>query len=73
MEELIKTAIIGSGGMARHHIRQMLVQQKTTQITAICEPSKEMYAQASCAFQESRTEAAAKRTRPGEIAPRLPT
>lgn len=42
----IKTrlAMIGVGGMARHHIRQLLLQRDTTEITVICEPSAEQYA-----------------------------
>ncbi len=39
----IRTALIGCGGMARHHIRQMLMQAETTHIAAVCEPSAEAY------------------------------
>jgi predicted dehydrogenase len=48
----IRTVLIGVGGMARHHIRQMLQQQATTTITALCEPSPDMYAQAARLFTE---------------------
>jgi predicted dehydrogenase len=49
----VRTILIGVGGMARHHIRQMLKQQDTTKITAFCEPSPEMYAQAAQLFSEA--------------------
>jgi predicted dehydrogenase len=53
MDELTKVAIIGCGGMARHHIRQMIKQKDTTQISVICEPSKDMYTQASEIFKKA--------------------
>lgn len=56
MEEPVKTAIIGSGGMARHHIQQMLKQSETTQIAAICEPSPKMYTEAAGLFVEAGME-----------------
>lgn len=40
----VETVIIGCGGMARHHIRNMLLQTDTTHIAAVCEPSPEAYA-----------------------------
>jgi predicted dehydrogenase len=52
MQELIKTVIIGCGGMARHHIRQMLKQGESTQITVVCEPSPAMYAETVKLFNE---------------------
>ncbi len=39
----VRMAMIGCGGMARHHVRRILQQQNTTQIAAICEPSEEAY------------------------------
>ncbi len=36
---ITRVGIVGCGGMSRHHIRQMLKQQDTTQITVLCEPS----------------------------------
>ncbi|HEU5086747.1 MAG TPA: Gfo/Idh/MocA family oxidoreductase [Roseiflexaceae bacterium] len=48
-----RVAMIGSGGMARHHIRQMLKQQETTQITAICEPSSAAYELAADLFDQA--------------------
>ncbi len=50
MGKPVRTVIIGSGGMARHHIRQMLKQTDTTQITAICEPSDKNFAAAAEIF-----------------------
>jgi len=49
----VKTAIIGCGGMARHHIRQMLKQQDTTQISVVCEPSEKQLAQTNAIFEEA--------------------
>ena len=49
----VRTVIIGSGGMARHHIRQMLKQTDSTQITAICEPSEKSYAVAADIFVQA--------------------
>jgi predicted dehydrogenase len=40
----VRATMIGCGGMARHHIRQMLLQQETTEIPVVCEPSPEAYA-----------------------------
>ena len=48
----VRTVLIGVGGMARHHIRMMLKQQDTTQISVLCEPSAEMYAKAAQLFSE---------------------
>jgi predicted dehydrogenase len=39
MSEPCRVALIGCGGMARHHIRQMLKMTDSTQITVLCEPS----------------------------------
>ena len=48
-----RVAIIGCGGMARHHIRQLLKQRETTEIVALCEPSAEQLAQTHAVFAES--------------------
>jgi predicted dehydrogenase len=45
----VKVAMIGVGGMARHHIRQILKQSETTEISVFCEPSPEQ-AKASAAI-----------------------
>jgi predicted dehydrogenase len=39
--------------MARHHIRQMLLQQDTTSIDVVCEPSPEAYAATVELFEEA--------------------
>ncbi|RIK57272.1 MAG: gfo/Idh/MocA family oxidoreductase [Chloroflexi bacterium] len=39
----VRMAMIGCGGMARHHIRRILQQQDTTQVVAACEPSGQAY------------------------------
>jgi predicted dehydrogenase len=56
MSPLCKVAIIGAGGMARHHIRQMLKQADTTQISALCEPSAEQYALSAKLFSDAGLE-----------------
>jgi predicted dehydrogenase len=48
--QLIRTVLIGCGGMARNHIRLMIQQAETTQITAICEPSQAAYDAAAALF-----------------------
>lgn len=53
MKQKVRTAMIGCGGMARHHIRQMLKQQDTTEITVLCEPSKEQLAETAKLFKEA--------------------
>ncbi len=50
---LTRVAIIGTGGFGRYHIRRMLKQQNTTRITAVCEPSKDEYAQAAALFTDA--------------------
>ncbi len=52
MTHLTRVTIIGCGGMARYHIRQMLQQQETTAITVVCEPSPAAYAEAAKIFEE---------------------
>jgi predicted dehydrogenase len=41
MSHPCRVVLIGCGGMARHHIRQLLQQTTTTQIVALCEPSQQ--------------------------------
>jgi len=40
---IVNTAMIGTGGMARHHTKNILQQQETTNIVAVCEPSGNAY------------------------------
>lgn len=53
MVSSVRVAIIGVGGMARHHIRQMLKMQSTTRIVALCEPSKAMALEAAKVFVDA--------------------
>jgi predicted dehydrogenase len=48
----IRATIIGAGGMARHHIRQML-KAGDTAIVVLCEPSEAMYTEAAKVFVEA--------------------
>jgi len=50
MDQIVRTAMIGCGGMARWHVQAMLQQANTTQITVVCEPSQEQYAQTAELF-----------------------
>ena len=48
----VRMAMVGCGGMARHHVRRILQQQDTTQIVAVCEPSVAAYAAFCEVFDE---------------------
>lgn len=50
---IVRLGVIGVGGMARYHIRQILQQTDTTQITALCEPNKDNYAKAAELFEQA--------------------
>lgn len=50
----IRTAMIGCGGMARHHVQQMLQQQDTTRISVVCEPSAQNYQVITGIFKEAK-------------------
>jgi predicted dehydrogenase len=39
----VRMAMIGCGGMARHHLAQILRHQDTTEVVAVCEPSPAAY------------------------------
>jgi predicted dehydrogenase len=47
----VKTAIVGCGGMARHHLRSMLLQTDTTEIVALCDPSPKAIAETAKIFE----------------------
>ncbi len=49
-KQQVRLGIIGCGGMARYHLRNILQQQDTTQVAAICEPSEQAYQAASEIF-----------------------
>lgn len=48
-----KLAIIGTGGMARHHIRHLLKQTDQIDVVAVCEPSEANYQKAAQMFIEA--------------------
>lgn len=50
---IVRLGMIGTGGMARYHIRNILKQTDTTQITAVCEPNKDNFAKAAQLFEEA--------------------
>lgn len=52
----VRVAMIGVGGMARHHIRMIAKQQDTTAITVCCEPSAAAYEKSSQIFREAGLE-----------------
>jgi len=47
----VRTVMIGCGGMARHHIRNMIKMQDTTQISVVCEPSSQAYEETAAMFE----------------------
>ncbi len=48
-----RVTLIGTGGMARHHIRQMIQPQIDTMIPIVCEPSQAAYDLISEIFDEA--------------------
>jgi predicted dehydrogenase len=49
----VRVAIIGCGGMARHHIRAIVKQLDSTTISVVCEPSPQAYELAAALFEEA--------------------
>jgi len=49
----VRTVMIGCGGMARHHIRNMTKMRQTTEITVVCEPSNQAYEDTAALFEEA--------------------
>ena len=56
MPDPCKVAIIGCGGMGRHHIRQIIKQSDTTEITVLCEPDPAQLARTHQVFAEGGVE-----------------
>ncbi len=56
MSRPVQLALIGCGGMARHHIRQILKQLDTTHIRVVCEPSVASYEASAAVFREAGLE-----------------
>jgi predicted dehydrogenase len=52
----VRLAMIGCGGMARHHTRRILQQQATTRIVAACEPSGQAYEDFCALFEDAGAE-----------------
>jgi predicted dehydrogenase len=48
---VVRLAMVGAGGMARHHATRIAQQQETTKLAMVCEPSGEAY-EAFCARLE---------------------
>ncbi len=51
--EAVRVAVIGTGGMARHHIRQMVQQRDTTEIRVLCDTDEAAYKAAAEIFEEA--------------------
>lgn len=49
----VRMAMVGCGGMARHHMTRILQQQDTTQVVATCEPSEASSAAFRQVFEEA--------------------
>ena len=52
MTKKVRAVLIGCGGMGRHHIRQMLKQTDTTEISVICDISPQQYDLAASLFND---------------------
>jgi len=52
MAKKVSVTLIGVGGMARWHLRQMLTMTSTTDIPVVCEPSEKQYAESVKIFAE---------------------
>ena len=52
-QHVTRLAIIGAGGMARHHLTSMVKMRDTLTITAICEPNGNNYEKAAEIFEEA--------------------
>ena len=53
---VVSVAVIGAGGMARHHMRGMLKQTDTTHIRVLCEPNPASLAAAAEIFEAAGVE-----------------
>jgi predicted dehydrogenase len=61
----VNLTMIGVGGMARHHLKEILANFPHTQIPVVCEPSAAAYALMEALFEEyGEPEAASGRTPP---------
>src|SRR5258708_31721702 len=53
LDQRVRLAMIGCGGMARSHARNILKQQDTTQVVAVYDPSADAYAEMSQLFVDA--------------------
>jgi predicted dehydrogenase len=53
MPNKTRMVMVGAGGMARSHLRKLLLQQDTTRIVALCEPSAAAYQKTSRLFKKA--------------------
>lgn len=51
MAEKMRVAMLGSGGMARYHLRQILTLRDAIEVVAISDPSKDAYSEAVKTFE----------------------
>ncbi len=63
----VRVVMIGAGGMARHHIRNMLRMADTTTIPVVCEPSEAQYAATKALFDEAGVPAPVNEPDLGEL------
>ncbi len=56
MQQIVRTAVIGCGLMARYHLRQMRQQLDTSHITVLCDPNPAALEKARQEFRESGLE-----------------
>ncbi len=49
-----RAVLVGSGGMARHHVRRMISQGDEVPFTLVCEPSPQAYADFAAVFTEAK-------------------
>ena len=67
MSSPVAMAMIGCGGMARHHMRNILKQLDTTRVTVVCEPSPEAYAAFAKIFTDAGQTAPPNETDLGQL------
>ena len=53
MSKKTRMIMVGAGGMARSHIRKLLLQQATTKIVSLCEPSDDAYRTTAQLFKDA--------------------
>lgn len=49
----VRMAMVGCGGMARHHLRNILKQTDTTEVAVLCEPSEAAVEETAKVFKEA--------------------